>query len=113
MGREGNRYSFYDEDPFDQSYLSSKQLDVSPQFSDSLMKTATSPYASAAAAPFMATPAGAAVAVGSQFLTQYLAQQAADARAKRERDAQIAQEQGRSEQSAYDRLTNVYRSALS
>ena len=67
---------------------------------------------SAAALPFMATPAGAAAVVGSQFLSQYLAQKAADERARRERSAQIAQEHGAAEQRGFDQLINVYRGAL-
>ena len=67
---------------------------------------------SAAALPFMATPAGAGVVVGSQFLSQYLAQKAADARQKRERAAQIAQEHGQAEQRGFDQLINVYKGAL-
>jgi hypothetical protein len=64
------------------------------------------------AAPFMSTPQGAAVAIGGQALMQYAAQKAADERAKRERDAQIAQEHGGQEQQAFSNLMNVYRGAL-
>lgn len=66
----------------------------------------------AAAAPFMSTPAGAGIMVGSQFLSQYLAQKAADERARREREAQIAQQHGQSEQKGFDTLMQAYRGAL-
>lgn len=72
----------------------------------------TASMASTAALPFMATPAGAAVAVGSQFLSQYLAQKAADERAKRQRAAEIAQQHSQGEQRGIDQLINVYRGAL-
>lgn len=63
----------------------------------------------AAALPFMMTPAGAAVAVGSQFASQLLAQKAADERAKREQSVQIAQQHGAGEQRGFENLINVYR----
>lgn len=63
----------------------------------------------AAALPFMATPAGAAVVVGSQFLSNYLAQDAADKRAAKERRMQIAQQQGAGEQRGLENLMNAYR----
>lgn len=62
--------------------------------------------------PFMSTPQGAAVAIGGQALMQYAAQKAADERARREREAQIAQEHGGQEQQAFSNLMNVYRGAL-
>lgn len=65
-----------------------------------------------AALPFMSTPAGAAATIGSQFLMQYMAQRAADERARRERAAQIAQTHGQQEQQGLENLINVYRSAL-
>lgn len=65
--------------------------------------------AGAAALPFMATPVGAAVAVGSQLLSNYLAQDAADKRAAKERRMQIAQQQGAGEQRGLENLMNAYR----
>jgi hypothetical protein len=67
---------------------------------------------SGASAPFMSTPAGAAALIGSQFLMNYMAQRAADERAKREREMQIAQQHGSQEQQGLENLINVYRSAL-
>lgn len=63
----------------------------------------------AATMPFMLTPTGAAVGIGSQLIMQKMAQDAADARAKRERAAAIAQQQGQSEQSAIQTMVNSMR----
>lgn len=105
----------YQEDDFyNRSYLGgnnmSQQIQVNPETSDTASKVSL--MTGAATVPFMSTPAGAAVMVGSQFLTQYLAQKAADERAKRDRAVQIAQQHGQDEQKGFDQLINVYRGAL-
>lgn len=117
--------NFYGDDYYDpmfKSYLSGSSqapsyggsaAQVTPaQVSPAQAGASAMQKGSMAAAPFMMTPAGAALTVGSQFLSQYMAQKAADERAKRERMAQIAQEQGQGEQRGLEQLINVYRGAL-
>ena len=67
---------------------------------------------SAAATPFMATPAGASVLVGSQFASQLLAQRAAEAQRRRQGEIDIAQNRGNQEQNAMQAYINNIRGAL-
>ena len=67
---------------------------------------------SAAALPFMATPAGAGVLVGSQLLQGYLAQRAQAEQAKRQREMEIAQQHSQGERQGIDQMLGAWRSAL-
>jgi predicted alpha/beta-fold hydrolase len=65
--------------------------------------------------PFMATPAGAGISVGASFLQNYLAQQAAREKEKREALAKAAQQesdavgnQARQQQGAFGKLMDSY-----
>jgi hypothetical protein len=57
-------------------------------------------------------PATAGIMVGGQFLSQYLAQKAADERHKRELLSQAAVQHGQGEQHAIDSMMSAYKSAL-
>ena len=57
-------------------------------------------------------PAGAAIGAGGSFLSSYLAQQAADERAKRDRAAQIEQQYAQNQNQGFDTLMNTYRGAV-
>lgn len=94
---ETRKTPYYDTD----EYLS--ENDITPDVSSTMGNAA-----SVASAPFMATPAGAAVAVGSQFLSQYLAGKAAEEKAKRDREVAIAQKHGSDEQQGMDRYLSLY-----
>ena len=64
-------------------------------------------------AGFMAGgPAGAAITVGGQLASQYLAQKAADERAKRERAAQIEQNYGQDQQRALGQIQQAMMGAF-
>ena len=52
----------------------------------------------------MGSPAGAAIAAGGSLASQIIAQRAADARAQRERAANIEQTLGQNQQSAYNTI---------
>lgn len=60
----------------------------------------------------LSSPAAAGISVAGSFLSNYLAQRAADERARRDREAQIAQNQAEGEQNAFRFLDNVYKGAL-
>lgn len=66
----------------------------------------------AAALPFMATPQGAAVLVGSQLLMNTMANKAANERQKRATEAEIAQTQGSQEQAALRSMIENLRGSL-
>ena len=68
--------------------------------------------AGAAATPFMATPGGAAVLIGSQIAMQMAAQNAAANQAKRQRDMEIAQNKGAGEERGFQTIMEGLRSAL-
>lgn len=67
---------------------------------------------SAAAGGVMGGPVGAGIMVGGQFLTNLIAQRAADERHKRELEAQAAERHGQQEQNAYSNLMSAYKAAL-
>lgn len=67
---------------------------------------------SAAATPFMATPGGAAVLIGSQIAMQMAAQNAAANQAKRQRDMEIAQNKGAGEERGFQTIMEGLRSSL-
>lgn len=122
----------FKESDFLKNYLAQKEIEqgvgeklISPAMNTYMgpgymrsAETAAAPAAapaaatSAAALPFLATPAGAGVMIGSQILSGYMQQRAADERARRERAASIAQEHGLQEQRGFQNLIDVYRSAL-
>lgn len=60
----------------------------------------------------LSNPMAAGISVGGAFLSNYLAQRAADERARRDREVQIAQNQAEGEQNAFRFLDNVYKGAL-
>lgn len=113
---ENKRWTEYDEMPdfsgqaFQQHLAQKNMMNSSPSAAETTAKTGQT--AAMAATPFMLTPQGAAVGVGSQLVMGYLAQKAADERAKRERAALIAQQHGEQEQQGFNKLIDVYRGAL-
>lgn len=60
----------------------------------------------------MGGPAGAAMAVGGSFLSNYLAQKAADERAKRDRAAQIEQNYAQNQNQGFDTMMRTAQGAL-
>lgn len=68
--------------------------------------------AGVAAAPFLSTPVGAGVLVGSQLLQGYLAQQAQAEQAKRQRAIEIANQHSQGERQGIDQMLSTWRSAL-
>lgn len=120
MGYLGNFNYNPKEDPMD-SYLQdvskpsySGQLAANtPEMNQQAAKVAgLTSTAATASLPFMYTPAGAAVAVGASLASQYMAQKAADERAKRQREMEIAQNLGHEEQSALGNMVANIRGAL-
>lgn len=65
-----------------------------------------------AAIPFLSTPAGAGVLVGSQLLQGYLAQRAQAEQAKRQREIEIAQQHSQGERQGIDQMLGAWRNAL-
>mgnify|MGYP007071037857 CR=1 FL=1 len=57
-------------------------------------------------------PMTAGIAVGGNFLTQYMAMKAAEEQKKKDREVQIAQQYGQDQNAAFQNLMQVYRSAL-
>lgn len=98
---------------YQRSYLSPDYSSSAPvQSEESAPSANVAGMSGMAASPFMATPEGAAAMVGSQFLSQYLAQKAADEKARRDRAAQIAEQHSQGEQKGFDTLMQAYRGAL-
>ena len=60
----------------------------------------------------MGGAASAGITMGGALLSSYLAQKAADERARRDRSVQIAQNQADGEQNSMKFLDSVYRGAL-
>ena len=67
---------------------------------------------SAASGAMMGGPVGAGIMVGGQLASQYLAQKAADERAKRERAAQIEQNYGQDQQRALGQIQQAMMGAF-
>lgn len=67
---------------------------------------------SAAATPFMATPTGAAVLIGSQIAMQMAQQKAQAEQLKRQRDMEIAQQRSAGEERGFQTIMEGLRSAL-
>lgn len=84
--------------------IESMKFDSSPDVS----QAATS----GAAAGAMGGAASAGITMGGALLSSYLAQKAADERARRDRSVQIAQNQADGEQNSMKFLDSVYRGAL-
>lgn len=108
------------EDPMD-SFLQgsnepsySQQLSANaPEMQSQAAKVAgLTSTAATASLPFMMTPAGAAVSVGATLASQYMAQKAADERAKRQKEMEIAQNLGHQEQGALQNMVANIRGAL-
>lgn len=94
------------------SYLSNEPM-VYPQAGGAVSEGAASSVGTGAAqGAMMGGPAGAAIGAGGSFLSSYLAQQAADERAKRDRAAQIEQQYAQNQNQGFDTLMNTYRGAL-
>lgn len=72
----------------------------------------TSLALSAGSGAAMGGPAGAAIQVGGQILSQYMAQKAADERARRQQLAQVAQEHSAGEMRAIGYLQDSLKGAL-
>lgn len=93
-----------------QQYSSGADLSM-PQYSQAdISGGAAAP--SAVAMGGASDPTSAAVQAGGSLLSGYMAQLAADKRAKRQAQMQIAQNQAAGETNAYNTLNNVYRGAL-
>lgn len=60
----------------------------------------------------MGGPAAAGIAVGGQFLSNYLSQKAADERAKRDRAAQIEQNYTQNQNQGFNTMMEAFRGAL-
>lgn len=60
----------------------------------------------------LSNPISAGIMVGGSFLQQYMAQRAADERAKRQMEMQAKAQHGASEQNQYGMLMDAYKSAL-
>lgn len=110
------RYS-PNEDPMDSYLQGSNEQNYSQQLAANApaMETQAAKVAgltAGASLPFMMTPAGAAVSVGATLASQYMAQKAADERAKRQREMEIAQNLGHQEQGALQNMVANIRGAL-
>lgn len=91
--------------PSQNSYMSASQ--AQPQGVD-----AGSMASAGAQGAAMGGPAGAAMAVGGSFLSQYMAQKAADERQKRQMDLQIQQDYGQNQNKGFQTMMETYRGAL-
>ncbi|KHD88837.1 MAG: hypothetical protein OM95_06895 [Bdellovibrio sp. ArHS] len=68
--------------------------------------------ASGAGAAGMSSPAAAGIMAGGQFLSNYLAQKAADERARRDRAAQIEQQYAQNQNQGFDTMMKAFGGAL-
>lgn len=66
----------------------------------------------AATGAMMGGPAGAAIGAGGAFLTSYLAQRAADERARRDRAAQIENQYAQNQNQGFNTMMDAFRGAL-
>ena len=110
--------------PADQSYLYSDSMTMSPEMPSNASlggkemsqglqaKDAVSLGASGATGMAMGGPAAAGIMVGGQLASQYLAQKAADERARRERAAQIEQNYGQDQQRALGQIQQAMMGAF-
>lgn len=57
-------------------------------------------------------PVSAGVMAGGSFLSQYMAQKAAEEEARKKREVEIAQQYGQDQNHVFQNLMQVYRSAL-
>lgn len=102
------------------SYLYSSSEEMSPQtsylggadMSSSSAPSAASAGSAAASGAMMGGPVGAGVAVGGQFLMNYMAQKAADERARRDRAVQIENQYAQNQNKGFDTMMNAFRGAL-
>lgn len=65
-----------------------------------------------AGAAGMSSPAAAGIMAGGQFLSNYLAQKAADERARRDRAAQIEQQYAQNQNQGFDTMMKAFGGAL-
>jgi hypothetical protein len=91
----------------------SQNASISPQVSQGFpSKDAASLAGTAGAGALAGGPAGAGIMVGCQLASKYLAQKAADERAKRERSAQIEQNYGQDQQRSLGQMQQALMGAF-
>lgn len=104
---DSSEMGFQSQPDFGAAKYSSKIADQGMKGEQAILNAGT-----AASVPFMATPAGAAVAVGSQLLQGYLSQKAQAEQAKRQREMEIAQQHSQGERQGIDQMLGAWRNAL-
>lgn len=102
----------------EESYLYSSSSEMSPSPAqnslggDDMASSLGSGAASGGAGFMMGGPAGAAVSVGGQFLTNYMAQKAADERQRRQNAVQIANDYAQNQNKGFDTMMRAWGGAL-
>lgn len=97
------------------SYLYSSSSEMSPPVAQNSLggdDMAAQMGTSATSGAMMGGPVGAGVAVGGQFLMNYMAQKAADERARRDRAVQIENQYAQNQNKGFDTMMNAFRGAL-
>lgn len=108
---QSHLYSDSSEMGFQSQPLSGGQAKFTPKSESEIMSMEDAAISGGTGAA-LGGPAAAGIMVGGQFLTNYMAQKAADERAKRDRAVQIEQQYGQDQANAFQQLMKTYQGAL-